>query len=135
METFTGVLPVAWVSYTDHEKRGKPDAPHSVRVEYCTSPMMGQTVTEYICPEHKSMRRRFEHWWEQRASGLPAPSTVAQVVYAGTHGLLLQPAEIYCTIDDEKLDKIHAYRFPAPGEALPTVTPDTFDDDYNDILF
>lgn len=66
------------VWYEVHHKRGNPDAPPSMRVDYQCG--FATTFSEWVCLEHTGYpRRKAEQWWVER-SNEPIPTTVEVAV-------------------------------------------------------
>lgn len=84
---------VTHVSYSRHEKPGKPD---SLRVSY----MCGlQRFSEWICLEHEGYaRRKAEEWWMRRGDA-PAPATVTEALQRTWE--LARPTEIRVKIEGD----------------------------------
>lgn len=68
-------VPINSVGYSLHEKPGKPA---SMRVEYRGGLL---SYAEWVCFEHVGYpREKAVRWWQQRAPGIPVPSTVARAL-------------------------------------------------------
>jgi DNA repair protein RadD len=79
--------PVQEVHYYVHEKRNAPpDAPRSMRVEYCIGWQRYQS--EWICFEHVGFaRQKAEQWWTRRTSE-PVPNSADEAVARAESGCL-----------------------------------------------
>jgi len=80
-------VPVTRVSYSRHEKPGKPT---SLRVDYASGLA---THSEWVCLEHPGYpRRKAAAWWYERAPHLPLPQRVEEALACA--GQLRWPAQI-----------------------------------------
>jgi DNA repair protein RadD len=74
------------VRYYIHEKKGAPDAPKTMRVEYQYTEFPPMFRKEWVCVEHSGRARSLaETWWRMR-SNAPCPATAkeaAQIANAG----------------------------------------------------
>ncbi len=85
-------LDVRGVEYFVHTKRDNPDAPKTMRVEYCTG--LGAFQKEWVCFSHKGYaRRKAERWWRER-SDHPIPATTEEAVALATDGALCTTEKI-----------------------------------------
>lgn len=115
------------VYYTVHVKRGQPDAPRSMRVDYQIG--VGEFKSEWICFEHEGFaRQKACAWWTKRSPD-KIPSNVEEAVQAVKNGALASTLKITVrTVSGEKFERIIDYVLgdkPEPlgavdsGEVLP----------------
>ena len=107
-EPRTGHVRAVW--YHVHEKRGNPDAPKTLRVDYSIG--FNDTVSEWICCEHDGFaRKKAEKWWNERC-GVPCPYTAAEAVKIAQAGFLRKPDTIEIE-PDGKYQRVKSATFSA----------------------
>jgi DNA repair protein RadD len=109
---------IAWedveaVSYEDWPKRGHPDAPHTLRIDYRISHIL--SISEWVCIGHpvgefawlKAMR-----WWKKRTQDDMPRTALEAVHYIQDHGIR-EPAKIKVKYarSRKEFDRIEEYEF------------------------
>lgn len=111
--------------YAIYEKRGSPDSPQTMRVDYRIG--FNDFKSEWVCPEHRGYaREKFVKWWRERAAGgCPVPTTACEAAQLASEGLLAEPEAITVkTVAGEKFEHVTGWRLkPRP------VLPEDFGDD------
>ena len=80
------------VYYSKHIKRGAPEKPPTLRVEYAIG--FNDYISDWICPEHSGYaRKKSEKWWQERA-GFELPDTVDECLIYAEAGKLKRPRKI-----------------------------------------
>lgn len=98
------------IFYSDHPKRGHPDAPHTLQVSYRVG--WREYVSEWICVEHSGWaRRKAEDWWAKHTN-TPTPLLASEAADIATGGGLRAPTQIEVTT--------------TPGETFPRITDHIF---------
>jgi len=114
-EPRTGHVRAVW--YHVHEKRGNPDAPKTLRVDYSIG--FNDTVSEWICVEHDGFaRKKAKKWWDERC-GVPCPRTAAEAVKIAQAGFLRKPDTIEIE-PDGKYQRVTSATFSAD---IPSTKP------------
>jgi len=137
------VFDVRSVSYMDWEKRGDPDAPHTMRVDYEIG--FAEYQSEWVCPGHIGYARgKFTTWWLDR-SMVPPPTSAMEAVRLAQDGAIAEPSQITVrTVSGEKFKRVIGYVLPGkpeyfmePGEDhhIPLDTYDEIDYLGDDIPF
>ncbi|MGL6194192.1 MAG: DEAD/DEAH box helicase family protein [Thermoguttaceae bacterium] len=105
------------VFYTVHTKRGEPDAPKTIKIEYKTG--YNDYIAEWVCPEHSGWaRKKYETWWDQRSSDPPPESAALAVKYAQA-GSVAAPTHITVRkIAGEKFPRIVKYTLAPKPEPI-----------------
>ncbi len=101
-------LRVKRVYYSDHEKKGNPNAPHTLEVEYDCG--VGGTVKEWVCLEHCGfVGEKAKRWWRKR-SKIDVPESAAEAAFYANNGGLAEPTEITVRhISGQKFDRVIHY--------------------------
>ena len=109
------------VTYRDWEKRGNPDAPHTLCVTYLDA-LHQRICSQWLCPNHTGMARgKFETWWVQR-SYLPIPEDLEEALDQIASVGIREPSEI--TVDESKqFPEIVQFNLK-PFEAKPYYDPE-----------
>lgn len=97
---------VTYIDMRVWEKKGAPPGtPRTVRVDYYLS--FDHSVSEWLCPEHTGYaRRKFEKWWEKRATKeCPMPKTAEEVCEHWFAGMMR-------TVKRVKVRRIAGAKFP-----------------------
>jgi len=97
-----------------HQKRGDPDAPPTMRVEYRIG--LNKYMREWVCFEHTGYAlSKASQWWQARSND-PFPSSVEEAVELAAAGALAETLSI--TVErkaGEKYDRIIAHQLgPKP---------------------
>jgi len=84
--------PVTGVNFERHQKRGDPNAPPTMRVDYACG-FIGHS--EWVCFEHAGLARiKAEKWWRDMRGKAPAPATVDEAVARCRDGEVGTPSDI-----------------------------------------
>lgn len=115
-------MPVRDVYYCVHSKKGNPDAPKSMRVEYEID--FRTTFSEWICLEHSGFpRAKAEVWWCDRIGdrigefGIPDSAEDAVLIANNGDSPLRVPTSIQVKVrrTDSEFDRIVACRYEEPA--------------------
>lgn len=94
------------VKYCKHFKKGDPDAPPTMRVEYITQPGLAgrysrnAVFSEWVCFEHEGYARdKAFKWWKERSND-PFPSSVDRAIDISEGGGIAVPIEV--TVEPDK---------------------------------
>lgn len=110
------VAPVVWiveaVDVSKHFKKGNPDAPPTLRVDYTCQPIDGprgnmsaERISEWVCIEHEGFaRRNAAKWWDCR-SDIECPNTVDEAIDLIKRGAVRSPRQI-TTMRDGKFYRV-----------------------------
>lgn len=117
--TLTGEYPpekwvVESVAWGKHFKRGDPEAPPTLRIDYTVKPEEGglvpKTVSEWVCVEHEGFARvKAGLWWEVRSIA-HMPSTVDEALSLLNRGACRMPSALE-TVRDGKYQRIKSVTF------------------------
>lgn len=109
-EVTTVELTVLGVKYYDHQKRGDPDAKHTLRVEYEVSYFPPESKKEWLCFDHEGWpRQRAEQWWRDR-SLVAVPRSVESAVQLAKAGALANTTSItWREVAGEKFGSVIGY--------------------------
>lgn len=108
---------VLHVTYAVHHKRNAPDAPPTLRVEYCID--IGRYVSEWICFEHEGFARaKAGQWWRQHYGQEPVPSTVDEAMDRIEAGEIAFASSVLVHRDG-KYWRIKKHRVDRPVEVPP----------------
>lgn len=80
------------VKYSVWQKRGDPDAPPTVRVDYEIG--WGEFVSEWVCPEHTGYAKEKYFDWIEKRCCLDWPEKADELVAYGEAGALAFPSKI-----------------------------------------
>lgn len=81
---------ITHTEYHAHAKKGQPDAPKTLRVEYGRDEDDVQPICEWVCVGHKGYaREKALAWWTKR-SRIPMPNTADEAVRIGNGGGLAE---------------------------------------------
>jgi len=117
--TLTGEYPpehwtVESVAWGRHTKKGDPDAPPTLRVDYTVKPLEGglipKTVSEWVCFEHTGFARTKACLWWQTRSISTVPDTIEEALSLLNRGACRTPLQII-TIRDGKYTRIKEVMF------------------------
>ena len=114
----TEVRPVVRTIYSKHIKRGDPDDPPTMRVEYITSSgLLSESASEWICIEHEGWaQQKAASWWGMR-SLCPFPGSVDDAVALANGGALAETQSITVSVTEgERYPKIVGYKLGAKPE-------------------
>ena len=115
-QTPPDVWTVVGVSWGKHTKRGDPDAPPTLRIDYECQPfeseggLLKTKVSEWICIEHEGFARVKACLWWQARSIAEVPSTVDEAVKLLNRGAARMSAQL-TTVKDGKYTKIQSCEF------------------------
>lgn len=101
------------VEYYVHKKRGRPDAPTTMRVEYHTHGLNGDIYKEWVCFNHEGFaREKAAAWWRLR-SDLPLPGGTEDAVFLAQHGAVVEPTRITVReVSGDPFPRITDYELP-----------------------
>ena len=117
--TLTGEYPpehwtVESVAWGKHAKKGDPDAPPTLRVDYTVKPLEGglipKTVSEWVCFEHTGFARTKACLWWQSRSVADVPETIEDALSLLNRGACRTPLQII-TVRDGKYTRIKEVMF------------------------
>jgi DNA repair protein RadD len=122
--------------YAVHIKRGAPEAPKTLRVEYEIG--LNAYKKEWVCFEHTGYARgKAAAWWRARCD-LPVPTTAAEACRLACAGALAAAERITVrSVADEDFERIMDWQLgPRParepgddaGEPAPVLTHGAYDD-------
>lgn len=78
--------------FAKHYKRGDPEAPPTLRVDYLVGNV--KTISEWVCIEHEGFaKRKALLWWKQH-SPEPFPESVDEAVQLGKEGFIGFPKQL-----------------------------------------
>lgn len=83
---------VEGVSFVVHHKRGDPEAPPTMRVDYHCGNV--KTVSEWVCIEHSGYAKTKAMLWWRKHSQEPFPESVAEAVALGRDGFIGHPKQV-----------------------------------------
>lgn len=110
-------LDVQDIYYSVHAKRGFPDAPRTMRVDYVIG--VGEAKSEWICFEHDGFARQKACLWWSKRSPDPIPTTSEQAVAAAKNGALAATSAITVrSVSGEKFERIIDYVLGEKPEPL-----------------
>jgi DNA repair protein RadD len=117
--TLTGEYPpeqwtVESVAWGRHTKKGDPDAPPTLRVDYTVKPLEGglipKTVSEWVCFEHTGFARTKAVLWWQARSVSTVPETIEEALSLLNRGACRTPLQLI-TVRDGKYTRIKEVMF------------------------
>lgn len=105
------------VYYSVHVKRGQPDAPRSMRVDYVVG--VGESKSEWICFEHEGFaRQKACQWWTKRSPD-PIPQSAEEAVQAAKNGALAATSQITVrSVSGDPYERISDYVLGEKPEPL-----------------
>ena len=115
------------VKYCKHFKKGDPDAPPTMRVEYITQPGLAgrysrnAIYSEWVCFEHEGYARdKASAWWKLRSND-PMPDSVDRAIDIAEGGGVAHPLEISVEPDkkNQKYTRIVSVKLGDKPEAAP----------------
>lgn len=110
------VWTVVSASWAKHTKRGEPDAPPTLRIDYECQPidseggLLKNKVSEWVCIEHDGFARIKACLWWQARSISEVPSTVDEALSLLNCGAARMAAQL-TTIKDGKYTRIQSCEF------------------------
>lgn len=101
---------VARTSYFVHYKKGNMESTPTMRVEYESGGLCGQTRREWLCFSHTGwVRQKADQWWRDR-SDVPLPEDVQDAVALANSGALARTKKIiWREVSGEKFGNIIGY--------------------------
>lgn len=142
-------FPVVDVKYNVHTKKGEPDAPKTMRVEYRLNAI--KWVSEWVCIEHDGYAgKKARAWWRSRSNDQFPVDAQHAVDIANAGGLAVPTSLVVRETPGEKFSKIvkvtlgekpegvqwfavSDFDFPV-GEESPAIEPATSDTSWVDEL-
>lgn len=114
---------VQGVTYRDHEKKGRPDAPHTLQVTYQVG--VNVFVPEWVCIEHDGwVQQKARAWWRERSNN-PFPGSAREAEDIARAGGLRYPETITVKhVAGEKFSKITAYTWATEKPQAVSVEPE-----------
>jgi DNA repair protein RadD len=105
-------LAVTGIEFARHEKRGEPNKPPTLRVDYACGFVHH---SEWVCFEHEGVARaKAEKWWRDMRGRRPAPASVDEALSRCQDGETAAPSDIVVK-QDGKFTRVVSRRF-APEE-------------------